>query len=138
MHHFDITRLTEAHVKLVAHRTGDVALKRLLQPERSASLADVLFGRQLIDLLGLYPNLFHSPRDFVAALGPLQPRLYSISASRKLYPDQAHLTVGVVRYTSYGRIRQGVCSNDLAHAGTRARTTSTDRHVLLVVGRGLR
>ena len=56
----------------------------------------------------------------MAALSPLQPRLYSISASRKLYPDQAHLTVGVVRYTSYGRVRQGVCSNDLARAGTRA------------------
>ena len=119
MYQYNITRLTEAHIKLVAHRTGDVALKRLLQPERGESLKDVLFGRQLIDLLTLYPNIFHSPLDFVAALGKLQPRLYSISSSRKLYPDQAHLTVGVLRYQSYGRLRQGVCSSDLTRAGTR-------------------
>jgi len=133
-HHYDITRLTEAHLKLVAYRTGDAALKRLLQPEREQSLADLIYGRQLIDLLSLYPNIFHNPQDFVAALGKLQPRLYSISSSRKLYPDQAHLTVGVLRYNSYGRIRRGVCSSDLAQVGlheSRAVHVHTQRHFRL-------
>lgn len=133
-HHYDITRLTEAHLKLVAYRTGDAALRRLLQPEREQSLADLIYGRQLIDLLSLYPNIFHNPQDFVAALGKLQPRLYSMSSSRKLYPDQAHLTVGVLNYNSYGRTRYGVCSSDLAQVGmheSRAVYVHTQRHFRL-------
>ena len=55
-----------------------------------------------------------SPSEFVAALRPLQPRLYSISSSPKAHAGQVHLTVGAVRYELNGRPRKGVASTFLA------------------------
>jgi sulfite reductase (NADPH) flavoprotein alpha-component len=49
----------------------------------------------------------------IAALAPLQPRLYSISSSLKAHPEEVHLTVGVVRYTKNDRVRKGVASTFL-------------------------
>jgi sulfite reductase (NADPH) flavoprotein alpha-component len=55
------------------------------------------------------------PAKFVAALSPMQPRLYSISSSLKAHPDQVHLTVGVVRYTNgRGTAVKGCASTYLA------------------------
>jgi sulfite reductase (NADPH) flavoprotein alpha-component len=55
------------------------------------------------------------PDDFVSALSPLAPRLYSISSSPLAHPDQIHLTVGAVRYTNDGgRQCKGVASTFLA------------------------
>jgi sulfite reductase (NADPH) flavoprotein alpha-component len=50
----------------------------------------------------------------VPLLGPLQPRLYSISSSLRAHPDEVHLTVGVVKYTKHERLRKGVASTFLA------------------------
>jgi sulfite reductase (NADPH) flavoprotein alpha-component len=54
------------------------------------------------------------PAEFVSLLARLQPRLYSISSSPKVHPDEVHLTVATVRYESGGRARKGVCSTFLA------------------------
>ena len=72
-------------------------------------------GHEIIDLLTLFPTSRPSFGDFVAALRPLQPRLYSIASSLKAQPDEVHLTVGVVRYVN-ARQRQcrGVASTFLA------------------------
>jgi sulfite reductase (NADPH) flavoprotein alpha-component len=51
---------------------------------------------------------------FLDSLAKLQPRLYSISSSQRAYPDEVHLTVGVVRYEESGRARCGVASTFLA------------------------
>jgi len=51
---------------------------------------------------------------FVQSLGRLQPRLYSIASSRKRYPDEIHLTVGVVRYDLDGRGYLGLGSGFFA------------------------
>jgi len=51
---------------------------------------------------------------FVAALRPLQPRLYSISSSPLQHKGEVHLTVGAVRYEASGRKRNGVASTFLA------------------------
>jgi sulfite reductase (NADPH) flavoprotein alpha-component len=42
------------------------------------------------------------------------PRLYSIASSPKLFPQEIHLTVAVVRYATNQRERIGVCSTFLA------------------------
>jgi len=47
-------------------------------------------------------------------LTKLQPRLYSVASSLKMYPDQVHLIVDVIRYESHGRLRKGVASSFLA------------------------
>ena len=49
------------------------------------------------------------------------PRLYSIASSPRVYPNDIHLTVAVVRYETNHRERVGVCSTFLAdrvHVGS--------------------
>ena len=70
--------------------------------------------REVIDLLLKWPKFRPSATEFVACLGHLQPRLYSISSSLRAFPDQVHLTVGIVRYKTGERTRKGVCSTFLA------------------------
>lgn len=65
-----------------------------------------------------------SPAALAAALGALQPRLYSIASSSKTHPGEVHLTVGVVRTEKRGRLRQGVASTFLAERLKRGRTLS--------------
>jgi sulfite reductase (NADPH) flavoprotein alpha-component len=47
-------------------------------------------------------------------LTKLQPRLYSVASSLRVYPEQVHLIVDVISYESHGRMRKGVCSTFLA------------------------
>lgn len=82
---------------------------------RGAGLdADYLYGREIIDLVTDFPEAKFSVAEFVALLGKLQPRLYSISSSPKAHPGEVHLTVATVRYEAHGRERKGVCSTFLA------------------------
>jgi sulfite reductase (NADPH) flavoprotein alpha-component len=70
----------------------------------------------VIDLLRVHASKVTDPGQFVAALSPLQPRLYSISSSLLAHPNQVHLTVGVVRYTSaHGTPCKGNASTYLSH-----------------------
>jgi sulfite reductase (NADPH) flavoprotein alpha-component len=73
----------------------------------------------VIDVLVVTPTK-PSPKDFVAKLKKIQPRLYSISSSPKAHPGQVHLTVGAVRYDKDGRSRKGVCSTFLAERAAAA------------------
>ena len=82
---------------------------------RSASAAPF----HVIDVLLAAPAK-PAPKDFVARLKKLQPRLYSISSSPKAHAGQVHLTVGAVRYEKNGRPRKGVCSTFLAERGVAA------------------
>jgi len=83
-------------------------------PEGKADLDSYLWGRDVIDPLLEYPDARFTPEEFVMVLRKLQPRLYSIASSPKAHPQSVHLTVVVVRYESYGRTREGVCSSFLA------------------------
>lgn len=70
-----------------------------------------------------YPSLLDVFKEFsscrppvaavIARLSPLQPRFYSISSSQLKYPDEVHLTVGVLEYPLNGQMRHGLCSNYL-------------------------
>jgi sulfite reductase (NADPH) flavoprotein alpha-component len=77
---------------------------------------DFLFGRDALDLLKAFPSARTTVRELIPSLAPLRPRLYSISSSPKAYPDEVHLTVGVVRYQREGcdRMRKGVASTFLS------------------------
>jgi sulfite reductase (NADPH) flavoprotein alpha-component len=116
LHEYDISKPTPAHVQYFAERTGDMTLQKLLKPGNTQALKESLQGRQLIDLLLAHPDVVQGATDFVAMLGKLKPRLYSIASSQRFCPDEVHLTMGVVRYSSFGRRRHGVCSGDLARA----------------------
>jgi sulfite reductase (NADPH) flavoprotein alpha-component len=68
----------------------------------------------VIDLLLENPTAKFTPEEFMATQKKLNIRLYSISSSQKAHPDEVHLTVATVRYTSHGRARGGVASTFLA------------------------
>lgn len=107
--HLDITRITPQLLEQVATHHPDEPLRHLLQATNKAELKEWLWGRQLPDLLAQYP--LHLPLSaWLALLKPLQPRLYSISSSPRLHPEQVHLTVSTVRYGE----RKGVCSTFMA------------------------
>jgi sulfite reductase (NADPH) flavoprotein alpha-component len=67
----------------------------------------------VLAVLEKFPSLKPSPKAFVEALDPLQPRLYSIASSPKAMPGRLHLTVDTVRYRVVGRQRLGVASTFL-------------------------
>jgi sulfite reductase (NADPH) flavoprotein alpha-component len=73
-----------------------------------------LVDPDLLDLLVAFPSARPPLDELVAALSPLQPRLYSIASSPKAHGSEIHLTVGVVRYARNGRARKGVASTFLA------------------------
>ncbi len=56
-----------------------------------------------------------SAQAWVDCLPPLMPRLYSISSSPLVSPDEVHLTAGVVEFRTDGRTRYGAATRYLTH-----------------------
>ncbi len=112
---YGITQPTPKFLKAITERANSsTLLKDLLQPERKEDLDRYLWGMEVIDFLNEHPSAKFSPQEFVGLLTKLQPRLYSVASSLKVYPDQVHFIVDVIRYESHGRIRKGVASSFLA------------------------
>jgi sulfite reductase (NADPH) flavoprotein alpha-component len=111
----ELTRLARPFVALHAARARSDDLDRLLGADGGDALVALLASRQPIDLLREYPAAWNAD-EFVAALRPLAPRLYSIASSRKAVGDEAHLTVGVVDYEAFGSRHVGAASHFLAQA----------------------
>ncbi|AOZ90844.1 bifunctional nitrate reductase/sulfite reductase flavoprotein subunit alpha [Paenibacillus crassostreae] len=115
LQHFDITRITPEFLQFVQDHSGSNLLNQLLKMMDNEQLKDWLGGRQLIDVLLEFPiNSFTLAEDFIRTLKVLQPRLYSISSSQKVHPDEVHVIVSTVRYEHNGKARKGVCSTFLA------------------------
>ena len=64
----------------------------------------------VFDLLAKFRSARPPIVEFVQALAPLQPRLYSIASSLRCHPGEVHLTVAVVRYELHTRGYEGVAS----------------------------
>ncbi len=114
-----ITEIDNKLIKAIVEKTGGkTPLTELSQPEKKEDLKNYLWGRFVIDLLLENPTAKFTPEEFIATQKKLNIRLYSISSSQKAHPDEVHLTVATVRYTSHGRARSGVCSSFLAERVT--------------------
>ena len=111
--HFDITKPTQELVALVGERGFANGLSPLLAPDRRDDLKRWIFGRDVLDVIGLLPAPMPLA-ELLPLLRKLSPRLYSISSSPKAHPGEVHLTVSAVRYESHGRPRKGVASTFLA------------------------
>ncbi|MGE5386749.1 MAG: sulfite reductase flavoprotein subunit alpha, partial [Betaproteobacteria bacterium] len=111
---YEITTLTPRFLEQYAELAGSPELRTLVVPENRADLRAWTAGRQIVDVVAEFPALGIDAKAFVAMLRKLQPRLYSIASSQAAFPDEAHLTVAVVRYESHGRQRQGTASSWLA------------------------
>lgn len=95
--------------------SGDRAtLEALLLPEARDKMMEFLANREFVDLLEEHRSVRYSPQEFVGLLKRLMPRLYSIASSPVLFPEEIHLTVAVVKYSTNERERGGVCSTYLA------------------------
>jgi sulfite reductase (NADPH) flavoprotein alpha-component len=113
-HCYDVNRIAPALLQEIAIRTGDPDLNKLLEPSQTSSQKAFLEEHDLLDLLVGHPGITLTPREIVAHLRKLQPRLYSIASSLKAAPGKVHLTVSIVRYQLGDRARKGVCSTFLA------------------------
>ncbi len=109
---YDINKPGSEFLQRVAEK--NVILRELIPAERKEDLRKWLWGREVVDLLIETPGLGFEPAEFARLLKKLPPRLYSISSSPKEHAGEVHLTVGIVRYDSFGRSRKGVCSTFLA------------------------
>ena len=109
--HCVITKPSETLLELMAARANPAEASAIRKKIDDGAPE----GYEVFDLLNQFPSVHPPLEDFVTALAPLQPRLYSISSSLKAHPEQVHLTVGVVRYLNC-RQRQckGVASSYLA------------------------
>ncbi|MBA5601741.1 sulfite reductase subunit alpha [Pectobacterium aroidearum] len=111
--HVEIARITPEFLQFVRQRSGKSALADLLQEESKEELKQWLWGRQIVDVLQVFPIQVQAD-ELLSVLKRMQPRLYSISSSPKVTPHQIHLTVSTVRYGVEGQSRGGVCSTFLA------------------------
>jgi sulfite reductase (NADPH) flavoprotein alpha-component len=112
---FSITQPTPKFLKAIAERASAAPmLKELLHPDRKHDLENYLWGAEVIDFLIDHPSVKFTPEEFVALLTKLQPRLYSVASSLRVFPDRVHFIVDVVKYESRGRVRKGVCSSFMA------------------------
>ncbi len=93
-----------------AELVGSDEIKTLLDDGHKKEYGDYIWGRQILDLVEEYPADGISAQDFVNVLRKIPGRLYSIASSLKANPNQVHLLIGAVRYNSFDRDREGVCS----------------------------
>jgi NADPH-dependent sulfite reductase flavoprotein alpha-component len=114
--HLEIARVTPNLLKFIQERAQSRELDTLMRPGNTTNLQAWLWGRQSMDVLAEFP-VRAEPAEWLRVLKKLQPRLYSISSSPKLTPDEVHLTVSAVRYQHQGTPRYGVCSTFLADRG---------------------
>lgn len=111
---YDITTLKKGVLTKWNAVAGSEKLAAVLADKDA--LKDFVWGRDLLDLASC-PDCraqFPDAASFVAILGKLSPRLYSIASSPDAVPGQVSLCVGAVRYTRYDRARNGVCSTFMA------------------------
>ncbi len=111
---YDITRVGEDLLHLLAETAHDESEAAQLKELAEGDALDWLSGRDVLDVLRHFPSVSAAPDETLAALMPLQPRLYSIASSQLAFPTEVHLTIGVVRYHANERQRKGVASTFLA------------------------
>jgi sulfite reductase (NADPH) flavoprotein alpha-component len=111
----DLRAPTDTLYALLAREAKDeVDRARLARLAQDDGHADTFGVHDVLDALLEFPSARPRVGDFVAALGRMQPRLYSIASSLKRHPREAHLTVGVLRYERNDRTYMGAGSGFLA------------------------
>lgn len=105
---YSLTRCRQETLQLLSQHASSQDEHALLSLMDTPDLAG-----DLAEVLTRFPNVRPPLELLLATLGKLQPRLYSISSSLLRHPGEVHLTVGVVRFESAGRLRNGVASHFL-------------------------
>lgn len=125
----DITGLSRKVATAWQEMSGSAELADLLSPESKEKFIAWSDGRQIVDLLELFPAGELTPQQFVDILRKLPVRLYSIASSYKVHPGEVHLTVAAVRYETHGKKRKGVASTCLADDAPKGSKVSVYTHI---------
>ncbi len=112
--YYEITVLTKPLLEKFAKIAANPSLDELLAKGNEEKLKAYINGRDILDLIRDFGPLETNAQTFASLLRKLPTRLYSIASSYKANPDEAHLTIGAVRYHANGRDRNGVCSVQIA------------------------
>ncbi len=126
--HLDITSLSRKVASSWQEISGSAELATLLSPDSKDQFKDWSDGRQIVDLLELYPAPALEPQQLVDILRKLPVRLYSIASSLSAHPGEVHLTVAAVRYQTHGKNRKGVASTFLADDAPKGSKVSVYTH----------
>ncbi len=119
--HYDICAVTPNLLSFLADRVADKTTATHLRAA-SADVATWRTGRTGIDVVQSFP-VHALASQWQEVLVRLTPRMYSISSSPLVSPDEIQLTVSVVRYRGPdGGRRGGVCSTYLADRADRLQT----------------
>lgn len=110
----DITALSRINMQKYAELISSDELQTLLDDEHKENFKEYTWGRQILDLVEDFPAQDIVAQDIVNVLRRIPGRLYSIASSITSHPGQVHLLVGAVRYHTYERDREGVCSTFLS------------------------
>lgn len=108
LRYYDITSITLPLLNKLSSFSENKTLKEYVERE-SFDIKEVE-GKDFLDILKEFGPWKGSFTDFLSALRPLAPRLYSIANSLEAYPEEVHVTIGSVKYEAHGRSRFGVCS----------------------------
>ncbi len=104
-------------LKEVVQRQSDerkrAELFSLLEEGNKERLKQFIGERELWDFLEEQREVSFAPEELCQMLQPLLPRFYSIASSPAVSPDEMHLTVAYLEYTTNGQNRKGVCTNYL-------------------------
>ena len=110
----DLRAPTDTLYKLLADEARDDADRtRLAKLAEDDAQAAALGVHDVLDALVEFPSARPRIAEFVAALGRMQPRMYSLASSQRRHPGEAHLTVGRLRYELNDRSYQGAGSSFL-------------------------
>lgn len=107
----ELTQSYPSFVEKYAAATGNAALQQLAIDK--TGLREFLAKHQTADVVLQYPGSL-SAQQLVDSLRKQQPRLYSIASSQAEVGEEVHLTVGVVRFDSFGQTHLGGASGFLA------------------------
>jgi len=105
----EVTVLSKPFLDTVATKSSD--MQKIVGSRDE--LSKLMKTHQVIDIVNDYKTPWEA-QEFVDALRQLTPRLYSIASSPDANPDEAHLTVALVKYEQFGRAHWGSASNFLA------------------------
>ena len=106
--HKEVTVLSRPFLDALAAKDSD--LQKIVGDRNK--LTELFKTHQVIDVVADFRKVWQA-QEFVDVLRKLTPRLYSIASSPDTNPDEAHLTVAVVRYEQFGRPHWGSASNFL-------------------------
>ena len=107
----ELTQSYPSFVEKYAAAINNTVLQQLASDK--TVLREFLAQHQTADVVLQYPGSL-SAQQLVDSLRKQQPRLYSIASSQAEVGEEVHLTVGVVRFDTFGQTHLGGASGFLA------------------------